>query len=169
MFSKDDDYYFITYNVLVFLNTIGCTSEKSKFTDYTKLVYIIPFVSDNSLLDILLKYNKLNRLPSKEEIDLLQENYIKSRLRLKLLTSILFTLENKNLIGLVKNNRRKSIDIWINKENIPPNFLKSALFKIEETNSKALKQEIPLIKSIATRTLIQHLFSSKGVRVWGEV
>lgn len=169
MFSKDDDYYFITYNVLVFLNAIGCTSEKYKFTDYGKLAYIIPFVSDRGLLDIILQHSESTRIPAKEEIDVLQENYIKSRLRLHLLTSILFALERKELIGLSKNNRRKSIDIWINKKSMPHGFIEASLFKVEYANSEALKDQIPLIKSIAPRTLIEHLFSSKGVTVWGEL
>jgi len=166
MFNKEEDYYFITYNVLVFLNTLGCTSEKKKFTDYTKLAYIVPFVSNNGLLDIVLKYNQWERQPSKEETEILRDTYIKSRLRLKLLTSIFFALEHNQIIGLKKNERRSSIDIWINKENIPKNFLDSPIFKIEMENSLMIKNEFPYLKTWAVKTLLDNLFSSKGVRVW---
>ncbi|MDR4998978.1 hypothetical protein [Brevibacillus parabrevis] len=166
MFNKEEDYYFITYNVLVFLNTLGCTSEKKKFTDYTKLAYIIPFVSNNGLLDIVVKYNLLQRQPSKEETEILRDTYIKSRLRLKLLTSIFFALEHNQIIGLKKNDRRSCIDIWINKDKIPKMFLHASIFKIEKENSLRIKNEIQYLTSLSVKKLLESLYTSKGVRVW---
>lgn len=166
MFNKEEDYYFITYNVLVFLNTLGCTSEKKKFTDYTKLAYIIPFVSNNGLLDIVVKYNQLQRQPSKEETEILRDTYIKSRLRLKLLTSIFFALEHNQIIGLKKNDRRSCIDIWINKDKIPKKFLHASIFKIEKENSLRIKSEIQYLTSLSVKKLLESLYTSKGVRVW---
>lgn len=163
MFSKDDDYYFITYNVLIFLNTIGCRRPTSKFTDYTKLVYITPFVSDASLVRLLPESKKLDEA----EIDVLQEHYLKSRIRITLFTSILIAMEHKGLVGLAKNKPRKSIDVWINPDNIPRNFDENSAFRIEETNSRLLKQYIPRITTVTPATLLERLFSSKGVKVWG--
>ncbi|MCP1359067.1 hypothetical protein [Aneurinibacillus migulanus] len=166
MFSKEEDYYFITYNVLIFLSTIGCTEEKQKFIDYTKLSYIIPFISNNNLINLLLKYEQLKRKPSKEEIEILQEVYLKSRLKLKLLTSILFALEHNEVIGLSKNEKRNCIDIWLKKDNISEVLLNSSLFKIEVESSLKIKKKFPYLKKLTVKKLLEDLFSSKGVRVW---
>ncbi|MBY0091422.1 hypothetical protein H7S74_13280 [Priestia aryabhattai] len=166
MFNKDDDHYFITYNIIIFLNTIGCVNEKSRFVDYTKLSYLIPFVSNSKLIDILSIYSQLERFPSKEEISLLQDTYIKGRVRIKLLTSILLSLESRNIIKIIKNERRKSFDIWLNKDNIPHSFLTLDLFKTEINNTLFLKKSLPRIKSLTNTTLLDNLFRNKGVRVW---
>lgn len=166
MFSKDEDYYFITYNLLILLNTIGCISQDSKFIDYTKLAYIIPFVSDTNLLNIILKYNELERYPSREEIEKLQETYLRSRIRIKLLTTIILALEHKGLITLRKNERRHCIDIWINKDKIPNSFLNSSLFKIEVENTLKFKSFISRLKSLSAKTLQENIFANKGVRLW---
>ncbi|MGG3792534.1 hypothetical protein [Geobacillus thermodenitrificans] len=166
MFNKDEDYYFITYNILIILHTFGCKNEKTKWIDYTKLSYLIPFVSDSSLLDLLLHCLNRNRQPNQEEIEILRESYIKSRLKLRLITSILFALEKNNLITLKKNDKRHTIDVWLNQENIPSKLLNSDLFNIEKSNIKRLSQKIQRIKSLSSKTMLEKIFMDNGVRVW---
>ncbi|MGR9047563.1 hypothetical protein ACQ4XT_02770 [Halobacillus faecis] len=166
MFSRDEDYYFITYNLLIILNTLDCTSSKTKWTDYTKLIYLIPLVADSKLLATYIKYLKTNKSPSKEDYEVMKETYIKSRLKLNLITSIIFTLESEDLIGLIKNNKRHTIDIWLNKDKISKELLKSSLFDIEINNAKKLKTEIKRLKSLGIKTLLERLYTNNGVRVW---
>jgi hypothetical protein len=160
MFNKDEDYYFITYNILIILKAFGCKDSKSKWTDYTKLSYILPLVADSSLLDLFIRYLDNHRIPPKEDLEILRETYFKSRLRLKLITSILFTLETNNLISLAKN------DIWINQENIPETLLKSDLFDVEIKNINKLKTAISRLKGLSAKTLLERLYTENGVRVW---
>jgi hypothetical protein len=166
MFNRDDDYYFITYNILIFLHTIGCVDDKSKFQDYTKLIYIIPFISYNYLLDIHIHYKETDRSLIDEELQFLSKTYIKSRMRVKLITSILFALERNNLITLEKNTIRNSIDIWVNQDKFPTSFASSSLYKLEVEQAGRFKKLFPKIKTIKTDTLIDSLFSSKGVTTW---
>jgi hypothetical protein len=166
MFSKEDDYYFITYNILVFLETLGCISENTRFVDYTKLTYIIPFISNNILLENLVRFSNSNYLLNREEIDLLRETYYSSRLKLKLVTSILFALEKNEYIMLKKNETRHSIDIWIRKDKIPGSFFDPSLFKIEIDDTKKLRAIIPRIRTLTVNTLLEQFYSNKGVTVW---
>jgi hypothetical protein len=167
MFNKEYDYYFITYNILIFLCTIGCLDERSKFQDYTKLAYIIPFISYPHLLDIQTNYTKTERYPMSDEVNLMREIYIKSRMKVKLIASILFALERNNLISLERNTIRNSIDIWVNKDKVPSSFIDSTLYKLEIEQANRFKKIFPKIKSLKTATLVESLFSDKGVSVWG--
>lgn len=166
MFTRDEDYYFITYNILIILKTFGCKNSKSKWIDYRKLSYLLPLVSNSSLLDLYIRYVDGNRIPPKEDIELLRDTYFKSKLRLKLITSILFTLEANQLVSLMKNERRHTIDIWINQENISKTFFKSELFEAEVQNINKLKNTIPRLKSLSTKTLLERLYTNNGVSVW---
>ncbi|WP_453964427.1 hypothetical protein [Bacillus thuringiensis] len=166
MFNRDEDYYFITYNILIILKTYGCKNSKSKWIDYRKLSYLLPLVSNSSLLDLYIRYIDDNRIPPKEDIELLRDTYFKSKLRLKLITSILFTLEANQLVSLMKNDRRHTIDIWINQENISKMFFKSELFEAEVQNINKLKNTIPRLKSLSTKTLLERLYTNNGVSVW---
>jgi len=166
MFSKEDDYYFITYNILVFLEALGCLSENSRFVDHTKLTYIIPFISNKALLEDLVRFNNSNYLLNREEIDLLRETYYSSRLKLKLVTSILFALEHNEYIELKKNETRHSIDIWIRKDKIPSSFFNPSLYKIEIEHTQKLRAIIPRIRTLTVSTLLEQFYGNKGVKVW---
>jgi len=166
MFNKDEDYYFITYNILIILKSFGCKDVKSKWTDYTKLSYILPFVADSSLLDLYIRYLDNNRIPSKEDLEILRETYFKSRLRLQLISSILFTLEANHMVSLVKNEKRHTIDIWVNQNNIPDTLMKSDLFEVEIKNIDKLKTAIKRLKGLSSKTLLERLYTNNGVRVW---
>ncbi|MEE6141203.1 hypothetical protein V2151_05085 [Bacillus cereus] len=166
MFNRDEDYYFITYNILIILKAYGCKNSKSKWIDYRKLSYLLPLVSNSSLLDLYIRYIDDNRIPPKEDIELLRDTYFKSKLRLKLITSILFTLEANQLVSLMKNDRRHTIDIWINQESISKTFFKSELFEAEVQNINKLKNTIPRLKSLSTKTLLERLYTNNGVSVW---
>jgi len=166
MFNKEDDYYFITYNILVFLDTLGCVNENNRFIDYTKLTYIIPFISNHILLDIIVRYKDSDQLPNNEELELLKETYYRSRLKIKLLTSILFALERNEYIALKKNSSRHTIDIWLQKDKIPESFFDSKLFNIEIEHSKKLKEVSPRIRILTVGKLLERLFRDKGVKVW---
>jgi len=166
MFSRDDDYYFITYNILIFLQYIGCIDKKSRFQDYKKLVYIIPFISCTYLLDIYLNDIDTKRKFIGENLQLFSRTYIKSRMKIKLIASILFTLERNNLITLEKNTIRNSIDIWVNQDKLPSSFTDSSLYKVEVEQTNRFKKLFPKIKIIKADTLVENLFSSKGVTIW---
>ncbi|MEW3994217.1 MULTISPECIES: hypothetical protein [Bacillus] len=166
MFAKDEDYNFITYNILILLDTYDCNNSKSKWTDYRKLNYLLPFISNNSILEIFLKYHNSQQHLKRDDLEILRITYIKSRLNLKLVASILFTLEANGYVNMSKNEKRRTVDIWINKKNISRKFLRSDLFSVEISNINKIKEAIPRLKMLKTLTLLERLYEENGVRVW---
>ncbi|MED4016296.1 hypothetical protein [Sutcliffiella cohnii] len=166
MFNKEEDYYFITYNIIIILNTLQCFDDKSKLIDYTKIGYLIPIISDSNFTSLCIRSLTSDRLPPREVKELFRDAYVKSRLKINILSSIIFTLESKGIISLAKNEKRHTIDIWLNKEQVSENLLNSELFNIEVTNIQKIKKELSHLKSLKITTFLEKTYSSNGVRVW---
>ncbi|MEF3310075.1 hypothetical protein PV433_14340 [Paenibacillus sp. GYB004] len=166
MFHLEDDYYFITYHIIYFLYTLRCDSEKNRFKDYTKLSYIIPFISNENLLHILVQYNNKTLLPSLEERKKLKEIYINSRMRQKLISSIIAALERKEFITLSRNDKSNTIDVWINVEKVGDTFLNNNLFQYEIDNIILFRSIYPKIRTLTCGTLLKQIYENKGVTVW---
>jgi len=162
MFNKEEDYYFLTYNTLLILNELECVSREKSFWDYRKLIYLIQFISDTSKLNIIINKKILNE----EDIHILQEIYINSTLKMKLYRTILFALENQGFIHLDRNSKRNSIDVWLDTSRISTKFLNLELFDIEIKNVRELKKQIAKIRTIKSGTLLNKIFTEKGVIAW---
>ncbi|UGB29953.1 hypothetical protein [Metabacillus sp. B2-18] len=166
MFNKNDDYNFLAYNVLVFLYTINCVEEKKRLQDHNKLAYIVPLISEYNLLDIISKYNTMDIFPNFDEAEILRNVYIKSRLRTRWISSILFALERKGIVNLIKNPTRNCIDVWINQGKMPNALLEEELFGYEINNTLKFKKLYPHIKTLGLETFLQKVFGEKGVVIW---
>lgn len=160
MFSKDSDYYFITYNSLLLLDNLKCYEGKSNFCDYRKLIYILPFIADEDLLRIVTKGASIKE----EEIKILEDTYINAKLREPILKSILFTLDKKGYIKMEKN--KKSIDLKLIKNTISKDFLHSEIFKKESDNIAIFKSCYQRLNVLSLESLIEKLFKEKGVIIW---
>ncbi|NMB17945.1 MAG: hypothetical protein GX984_00615 [Erysipelothrix sp.] len=162
MFNKDSDYYFIAYNSILILDSLNCYEGKVNFYDYRKLIYILPFISSESILVRSIG----NSSTSQEDLKLLEDIYIKSKLREPILKSILFTLEKKGYLILEKNKSRNCIDVRLLPETLPKGFLNSDLFKTEFENITQFKKSYQRLSFINLETLIEKLFKEKGVIIW---
>ncbi|MCU1805163.1 hypothetical protein NVV31_07055 [Cytobacillus firmus] len=162
MFSKDSDYYFITYNALLILDNLKCYEGKSNFYDYRKLIYILPFITEEFLLKSVTK----NRPLRDDEIKMLEDIYINSKLREPILKSILFTLEKKGIVRMEKNEARKSIDVRLIPNSVSKEFLKSEVFNLETRNIEIFKSKFQRLAFITHESLIEKLFKEKGVIIW---
>ncbi|MFF3025665.1 hypothetical protein ACFVRR_24095 [Gottfriedia sp. NPDC057948] len=162
MFNKESDYYFIAYNSLLILHTLSCYEGKSNFYDYRKLIYILPFIADKYLLQVVTKNSRLRE----EEIKLLEDIHIKAKLREPILKSILFTLEKKGYLTLEKNNTRKSIDVKLTRNSIKREFFKSDMFNTEIQNINSFKSYYQRLSFLSIESLIEKLFKERGVIIW---
>jgi len=165
MFHLEDDYYFITYHVLLFLKVMGCVDSNSRLKDYSKLCYIVPFISNDLYLNILSKQPD-DEMPYSEDRKTLREVYLKSRLKRNLFSSIVFALHRKGLVSLDKPSNSTAIDIWLNPSS-ELSFLTEEDYDYETDNIRAFKRLHPRIKSLTTETLLKKLYTEKGVTVWG--
>lgn len=166
MFDKEDDYYFITYNLIVFLTVLECFNEDKKLVDYTKIAYLIPFISNPMLLNIFSAFQEIGREPPFEERNLLTDAYLRARLRRNLLSSIVVALEQREVVHLSKNQKRGTIDIWLG--NVPEPLQDMDLFELEVKNSRAIKRLIPRLRTLKTQTTLERLYGDMGVQVWDD-
>lgn len=153
MFIQKEDYNFLTYNLLLLLKYLGATSKESRFQDYRKISYLIQFISTQSDFPNF----------SKEELALV---YSKSHLKKQLLSHLILILKNKEYISVDVNYNRNSLDIWINEENIPDNFFNKTFFKKEIENIKVLKSELPRLKVLTLKNVVDTIFTNNRVITW---
>lgn len=153
MFIQKEDYNFLTYNLLLLLKYLGATSKESKFQDYRKISYLVHFISTQTNFSNF----------SKEELALV---YSKSHLKKQLLSHLILILKNKEFISVDVNYNRNSLDIWINEENIPDNFFDKTFFKKEIENIKILKSELPRLKVLTLKNVVDTIFTNNRVITW---
>lgn len=153
MFIQGEDYNFLAYNLLIFLNEMGCHSEKTKFKDFRKIAYLIDFISGSTNL---AEYDKFE----------LSNIYLKAQLKKKLLSHLIITLKNKNYVDISLNTTHKTIELWINKENIPKDFFDKVVFKREISNIQKLRKELKITRISLLKNLIDGIFTNRGVSTW---
>ena len=167
MFVKGEDFYFFTYNLLVLLDTLGCYDASKKFTDYRKLAFLIEFVANSSLGEVLQAYrgmetNKIN-LVDKES---LAKAYSDGMIRVNQIMRLIFYLEKKGVLSLERVSRGNTINLWLNKSNIPNEYLNKNLFKVEYENANFLKRWLPSLKRLTLKYLLEKIFGNYGIKTW---
>lgn len=153
MFIQKEDYNFLTYNLLLILKYLGANSKESKFQDYRKIAYLIQFISTNS------NFNEY----TKEELVII---YSKGHLKKQLLSHLILILKNKNFIGVDVNHSRNSLDIWLIEENIPNIFFDRNIFIKEIENIKNIKSELPRLKILTLKNVVDTIFTNNKVITW---
>ncbi len=164
MFIKEEDYNFLTYNIFIILNGLGCTAQKGvSMKDHRKLSFLIDFISDSRLIDILgsdsmKKSNKFNEL----DRELLNQSYTNSLLRIKTINQLIFTLSNEGYI-IVTNKKLDKLSITLNKDKIENDFFRGGLFSIERGNIKRLKNLVKRITILDIKNMLNELYYNYGV------
>lgn len=153
MFIQKEDYNFLTYNLLILLYTLKCTSSQKRFKDFRKVAYLIEFI--NSGGDI-----------SQYSRDELANIYSKAQLKKQLISHLLVVLRNHNFIEVSINSVSKSFDIWLNLEKIPNDFFDKKLFRKEIENINVLKKHASFLSIITVKTLVDKLFTSNNILTW---
>lgn len=166
MFLKADDFYYITYNIFILLNELKCYGNTRVFKDYKKLAYLLDFVSDKSLVDILHNYCEPESKPNASDKQVLYKIYSDGAGRINQLMRLLFALEKHGYVHLEKDKKNSNINIWIDKDSIPNSFFDSGIYYNEVENSKRLKNIIPRLSSLTLKILVQKIFDENGVRTW---
>ena len=153
MFIPTEDYNFLAYNLLIFLDEMKCYNEKTKFKDFRKIAYLIDFISSSANLDDY-------------ELSELSNIYFKAQLKKKLLSHLIITLQNRGFLDISLNTTHRTIELWINKENIPKDFFDKEKFQREISNIKKLKKELKITKVSKLTKLVDAIFTNRGVSTW---
>jgi hypothetical protein len=158
MFIKGEDYNFLAYNIFIILNFLPCVNGKSSLKDHRKLSFLIDFISDNKLIDIIESNGNLNEIDK----DLLNQSYTNSLLRLKTINQLVFILTNENYL-ILTGKKLEKLNISLNKESVSTDFFKGKAFSIERENFKRLKSTVQRISIIDISNMLNELYYKHGV------
>lgn len=153
MYIQKEDYNYLAYNILLVLNEFNAYSESSSFKDFRKIAYLVHFINLNP---------DFNSYDQNE----LAKIYSQAQLKKQLMSHLLIILKNRKFIGMSINHIHQSFDIWINKENIPKDFLDKSFFENEINNIKSLKSNINRLKGITVKKMVDTIFTKNNIITW---
>lgn len=120
MFISSDDFYLITYSVIIILDCLGCTKGRA-FKDYRKLSFIIELINNKRNM-LILEATPLERL-HKSDKDFLFQSYTNGLAKRSETLKILFTLEKKGYVSLQQGSIETLVNITLNIDKLPKDFL----------------------------------------------
>lgn len=161
MYIQSEDFYFLTYNTVILLNTLNCIEGNRYLKDYRKISFLIDFIS-NPYYASFLKGKILNESDKRELTKLYSNGFI----RQKEINKLFYTLDNRGLIHLTRKENSDILDVTLNKSKFPAEFFDGELFEVEIQNSMLVKNHISRLSSITLDTLKKKVFMDKGVKVW---
>jgi predicted transport protein len=153
MFIQKEDYNFLAYSTIVLLNSLECTSETKKFKDFRKIAYLVDFINEGGD-------------PHKFDQQQLAKIYARAQIKKKLLHHLIIFLKNKKFISISINESSRTIDLWLNKEEIPNDFLDQQFFQKEMSNVNELKTSIGTLRNFTIKTLADKIFTENNVLTW---
>lgn len=163
MFIKSEDYNFLTYNLFIILNGLDCVEGKSSLKDHRKISFLIDFISNGKLIDIIEKHLK-NQNSKVNEVDreLLSQSFTDSLLRIRTINQLVFTLANEGFI-IITDKKLDKLSICLNKQRVQKEFLKGEIFKIERNNINRLKSIVQRISILDITTMLANLYYNNGI------
>ena len=166
MYTKGDDFYFLTYNMLVLASELQCFSEEKKFIDHRKVAFLVGLVSDPWLAQLVLDFKGPERTPSVADRSKLAKIYADGSARIHLMTRLLFASERKGIVSLYRGTRGDSIDFSLNSAALPDNFLNDPIFEMEKTNISILRKLMANLRVARLEKVLERVFVENGVHVW---
>ena len=169
MFIKDEDYYFLTYNILIILDYFKCYSVENLFKDYRKLPYLIEFLSSDKSVEIYEKvFETEGKTISIFDYEHLLKVYTKSKFMQGQIKRLLFSLDQNQLISIVKDTRFGSVSLLIKDKEKVKEILNDEMFRNEYQRIEKIKRAYSRLRSIKYTTFIEKVFKANGVGKWDD-
>lgn len=162
-FISGEDFYFVAYSILLVLDFLGGAQKRVK--DHRKLTYLIQFVSDNRLIDVLLRTQQ-KKVSNPLDREFLFSSFTNAELHKREVFKILFSLERGGYISIRRTDVAEILDVTLVPNSIPRGFFESDNFDEERRNADELKKLIPRISMLIFDSLLERLYLDRGVRVW---
>lgn len=165
LFQKDRDTCFLAYNILIILDYLKCYSLETSFKDYRKLSYLVDFTSSDILIGIFCKTGTFKQ----KEFNLLKNSYINASSRQNQIFLLIQVLRQKEIVDLDldTDDPLKNRLFIKNKEIIEP-IIDKKKFYYEYRNIDLFNKspEIRALRSLLLATLLDKIYSSRGIKVW---
>lgn len=178
MFLTGEDYYLLTYSLLLLLKTLNCKNGKY-FKDYRKLPFLIEIINDDNLIFILSPKPVLNEnvtlgkapLTAARPLNVVDKEYLfrsysAGMARRSEILKILFTLEKSGLVTLRKGDHEFEIDVCMNATSIPVGFFNKTIFAREIENIIKFKSIVKRLSALTFRTMIEAIYDKHGIQTW---
>ncbi len=161
MFVLEEDYYYITMKIISILQYMNCIN--SKLVDYRKISYIISCTTDDETLKLFCKsiddYNSLSIIERERLLDM----YYKGSLNQPIVKRVLFFLEKKNIICIVKNHNYGCIDVNLVKNKHLKDIFINEYFKEDRQRINTFYKKYNRVRSVKYETFIFKVFGSSEV------
>lgn len=164
MYLTGEDFYYFTYSIILILEHLNCKNGKY-FTDYRKLAFLIDFVNDRNLISIL-QSTKNRAILNTLDKEYLFRSYSNGLTRRSEILKLIFTLEDSGYLELIRGDLESVVNISLNTEALPSNFIDSNLFTQEYENLKSLCQIIKRLSVLTLETMIKKIYEEQGVKTW---
>ncbi|OOM75475.1 hypothetical protein CLOBL_39650 [Clostridium sp. BL-8] len=162
MFSIAEDSYFLTYNIILILGLLKCTDNKY-LKDSNKIALLITIIEKPKNIEVVKKVLKDEKINDYDK-NILFDMYYNSKLRIRSLTSIIFSLNKKQIINVRKSG--KTIDISLTNNNVYENFIDKKLFEDDVQVYEDIFLNVGKIKQIINDTFNNIIFKSIREDVW---
>lgn len=159
-----EDFYFLTYEILITLNSMVTTSGAT-FKDHRKLAYLVHIISDSRLISILER-NRERKIVSAVDKELLFSSFTAGELHKREVYKIILALQKKEYVNLSKGSQAEVLDVKLNKGSLPKEFLASEKFASDHNIADRLKKVIPRISSMSLETFLSRAYKDYGLNVW---
>ncbi len=163
MFSKGEDFYYLTYSIIFFLHETGALTLENSLKDPRKLAFLVDFISQPFLTDILSKKNIVHNERNRQR---LIQSYANGSARIHLIMRLINSLSNKGFLMVEKIEGESQASIYLNIANIPKDFLKSELYEQERENIRYFCSQIKRASSVKLRTMLERIYEDNGISIW---
>lgn len=169
MFIKDEDYYYLTYNILVILDYFGCYNIDNLFRDYRKLSYLVYFLSSDKNTEMFQKAsNSDNEKLSLSDYENLLQIYTKSKFINSQIKRLLFSLNQRQFIEIIKDDKFSSVSLYMKDKDKIKEVLNNELFQTEYKRVEKIKQSYSRLRSVKYETFLEKVFKANGVGKWDD-
>jgi len=161
-FTTGQDLYFLSYNLLVLLYSVGATTEKP-IKDARTLPLLITLVADAQLLDLMARRG-MDIPRSSGDYRLLVNAESKAQRKRPYVARLLGALERRGFLEAEIAGDRRSVGL--RDRAALSEFISAPVFDQERSNAKKLREVVPRAKILTRETLYERVFEARGVRVW---
>lgn len=162
MFSVTEDSYFLTYNIILILGLLNCFGNKY-LKDLNKIALLVTIMEKHQNIDVTKRILE-NKDINYSDKEVLFYMYYNSKLRIRSVTTIIFSLDKQGLVTVRKSG--KTIDISLTNKDIYKKFIGEGLFEDDIKVYKEIFMRVNKIKCIVSDTFNDIIFKGIKEDIW---